>query len=189
MKRGREKHYILKNYSDLDGIVYAVTRSGRVWSSSAGYLDCMVTREGYLYISMTDPSGQQIYRYAHRLVWEAINGPIPSNREINHKDLQKQNNCIDNLELVTHKRNINHARNAKIWSSVAKKTIVEDTTTGEITVYPTRTHASNAIRRSTPAITKAIRSGHLLAKKYRITCGGAYSGTADNIKEATNASA
>lgn len=46
---------------------------------------------------------------AHRLVWEAVNGPIPADKEINHIDGVKTHNWITNLELVTRSENIQHA--------------------------------------------------------------------------------
>lgn len=46
----------------------------------------------------------------HRFVWECFNGVIEDNSlVINHKDGDKRNNSIDNLELVTHKENTEHA--------------------------------------------------------------------------------
>lgn len=46
----------------------------------------------------------------HRLIWEERYGPIPPKMEINHKDGNKLNNDLDNLELVTHQQNAIHAR-------------------------------------------------------------------------------
>lgn len=37
----------------------------------------------------------------HNHVWEKINGAIPNGYELHHKDLNKTNNKIDNLQLVT----------------------------------------------------------------------------------------
>src|SRR3990167_7896753 len=37
----------------------------------------------------------------HRYVWEYYNGPIPESYEIHHKDFNKWNNEIENLELIT----------------------------------------------------------------------------------------
>ena len=47
-------------------------------------------------------------KYVHRLVWEAFNGKVPTGFEINHRDENKLNNSLSNLELVTHKQNCNH---------------------------------------------------------------------------------
>lgn len=49
------------------------------------------------------------YRW-HRFVWECFNGVIEDDSlVINHKDGDKRNNSISNLELVTHKENTEHA--------------------------------------------------------------------------------
>lgn len=46
----------------------------------------------------------------HRAVWEAFHGPVPSGMQLNHKDGDKLNNSLSNLELVTPKENMAHAR-------------------------------------------------------------------------------
>lgn len=43
----------------------------------------------------------------HRLVWETFNGPIPNELEIDHQDNNRNNNNLFNLQLVTHKENVN----------------------------------------------------------------------------------
>lgn len=45
----------------------------------------------------------------HRLVWWYYNGTIPNKIEINHKNGSKDQNNIENLELVTRKQNVRHA--------------------------------------------------------------------------------
>ena len=52
--------------------------------------------------------------YMHRLVWAWFNGDCDSeDLVINHIDLNKENNKIENLELVSHKENTNHYFNHK----------------------------------------------------------------------------
>lgn len=57
--------------------------------------------KGYMSVNLR-MNGKLYRKKVHRLVWEAYNGPIDGNLEINHKDENKSNNALDNLELVTH---------------------------------------------------------------------------------------
>ena len=56
--------------------------------------------------------GRYIDVWIHVLVAEAFIGPCPKGKEVNHKDLNRQNNCDWNLEYLTHRENAVHARDA-----------------------------------------------------------------------------
>jgi hypothetical protein len=45
-------------------------------------------------------------------MWESFNGRIQGRLEINHKNLDRADNRLDNLEIVTHQQNIQHAIDA-----------------------------------------------------------------------------
>jgi hypothetical protein len=49
------------------------------------------------------------FKYVHRIVWEAFNGTIPRDKEINHKNGNKADNRLDNLELTSKSENIKHS--------------------------------------------------------------------------------
>lgn len=53
--------------------------------------------------------GKNVPFFVHRLVIEAFIGLVPEGMEINHKDGNKQNNRLDNLEIVSHLANVRHA--------------------------------------------------------------------------------
>ena len=55
--------------------------------------------------------------FIHRFVFECIKGNIPNKMEINHIDSNKQNNCINNLELMTRSENAKHAHEAKKYKT------------------------------------------------------------------------
>lgn len=64
--------------------------------------------KGYLFVALCKNSKIKS-RYVHRLVYEAFNGKIDDGLEINHKDFDKTNNNLNNLEVGTHKHNMHHA--------------------------------------------------------------------------------
>lgn len=45
---------------------------------------------------------------AHRLVWDEVHGPIPDGFVVHHKDHDKHNNDISNLELMTYTAHARH---------------------------------------------------------------------------------
>lgn len=54
-------------------------------------------------------AGGGTYLKAHRVIWEAINGPIAAGMQINHINGIKHDNRLENLELVTSSENLRHA--------------------------------------------------------------------------------
>lgn len=48
--------------------------------------------------------------YAHRIIWELINGPIPHGYEIDHMDNNPSNNKIENLRVATSSSNKHNTR-------------------------------------------------------------------------------
>ena len=64
--------------------------------------------KGYLIVRLRK-DGKQYTKLIHRLVLEAFVGPCPDGHETNHKDGNKQNNQLENLEWVTSSDNYAHA--------------------------------------------------------------------------------
>ena len=76
---------------------------------------------GYYQIGLHKNSIQKFY-LVHRFVWEAFNGQIPEGYEVNHINEVKTDNRLSNLNLMTHKENMNYGsrteRSAKKLSKV-----------------------------------------------------------------------
>lgn len=84
-----------------------VSRDGQVWSSRKGrLLKPCPTKAGHLYVGVAD--GVTNARAVHVLVALAfIPNPL-SLPEVNHKDLNKSNNSVENLEWCTRQYNMDH---------------------------------------------------------------------------------
>ena len=84
---------------------YEITREGQVINKHTGrILKPQPNGKGYLRVSI----GKKLL-FIHRLVAEKYI-PNPNNYEqVNHKDGNKLNNCVDNLEWVTNQTNRDHA--------------------------------------------------------------------------------
>jgi len=63
----------------------------------------------YLWITIRDEKGATFRFFIHRLVLIAFVGSCPDGYQCNHKDGDKTNNHLSNLEWVTPSQNINHA--------------------------------------------------------------------------------
>lgn len=68
-----------------------------------------LTGNGYLQVRWM-VMGKRHHALAHRLVWRHFKGSIPDRLTINHKDGDKANNNLGNLELATYSEQAIHAR-------------------------------------------------------------------------------
>jgi hypothetical protein len=105
----------IKGYEGL----YEISEDGKVYSTGKGNSTCPFYSEyreiparkkptGYLHIKLFK-NGVRKYYSIHRIV--ALNFiPNPENKpQVNHKDGNKSNNTVENLEWVTSKENIIHS--------------------------------------------------------------------------------
>lgn len=67
-----------------------------------------IENKGYLAVSLYGPQGLRPF-LIHRLVLMSFVGPPPLGHESNHKDGNKKNNLLENLEWVTSSENTIHA--------------------------------------------------------------------------------
>lgn len=109
---------------------------------------------GYLEVRLTVDNNKSIYRTIHRLVLSTFN-PVDNmeNMEVNHKDENKHNNNLENLEWVTSKENCNYGtRNRKCGDARAIK--VRCIETGEI--YNSGKEASELTGTCTASISRCL---------------------------------
>ncbi len=99
---------------------YYVTDDGRIWSDrTKKYLSFQYDKDGYVKVSMRSTDNKS-HRYSvHRLVLENFD-PVKNMEllQVNHKDGNKLNNRLENLEWVTCKENIQHAVNNNLRAKI-----------------------------------------------------------------------
>lgn len=105
----------LESMKDIEGYEgkYAITSTGKVYSYSRNrYLMPKVTKFGYYEVALsnqTDGIRNVKYKTIHRLVAETFLNNPSNLEQVNHKDGNKFNNHLNNLEFCTAKENIKHS--------------------------------------------------------------------------------
>lgn len=116
----------VKGYEGL----YEVSNSGKVRSLKFGKVKELSpggNSRGYLIVSLYKECKCKQF-LVHRLVVESFIGEIPEGLIVNHKDENKQNNNVDNLEIVTQKYNLNYGtRNERLSAAHTGKKLSPET--------------------------------------------------------------
>jgi len=86
---------------------YEVSNLGNV-RRKVQNLKLAISPNGYKTLSLSK-NGKIITKLVHRLVAEAFIENIEDKEIVNHKDCNKINNTLENLEWVTHEENMQHA--------------------------------------------------------------------------------
>lgn len=108
------------NYITRYGYHYLATDDGHIYSEHlkrniSEYFD----KDGYKKVRLSNGDGTRKVFSVHRLILETFNpNPNSDKLQVNHKDGDKTNNALSNLEWVTCKENVNHAYNLGLYSNI-----------------------------------------------------------------------
>ena len=137
---------------------YSVSNLGRVQSNYANKIRILKpskNRCGYLMVNLRGSSFNKTVS-VHRLVaLRFIPNPLGF-KEVNHKDENKANNCVDNLEWCDIKYNCNYGtRNIRKGLACRKKIFSVDVN-GNISHYDSRNNAAACLGIGATSISKAL---------------------------------
>lgn len=86
-------------------------KQGKTWCGNEKFRPVKLRADKHFYLMFTpSKDGKYGNKPVHRAVWEAFNGPIEGRYEVNHINLDRQDNRLENLELLTHQQNCQHAQ-------------------------------------------------------------------------------
>ena len=93
-----------------EALNYEVSNTGLIRNKNSGkILKGRLSKSGYLQVSIKiDKTGSFSNRYIHRLVATYFISNPENKREVNHKDGNKENNNVENLEWMTSSENQIH---------------------------------------------------------------------------------
>jgi hypothetical protein len=151
---GFEGIYIVSNYGEIK----SVDRYDKFGKFIKGKTrKQQVNAWGYFSIILCDDNRRK-QLLAHRVVAEAfISNPLGL-PEINHKDENKQNNRVENLEWCDRTYNANYGTCAERSGISSGRPVIQKTLCGEfVQQYPSVSHAARAMNVSQQSISNVVR--------------------------------
>ena len=119
----------------------------------------IINKSGYCRVQLSWNSKHKMY-LVHRLIWEAFNGPIPKGLQINHKDENKLNNCLNNLEVVTPQYNVMYGTAIKRRVEKLSKPVRQLHNNEVIKDYPSAREAGRQTGITYSNICQSCRTGY-----------------------------
>ena len=120
---------------------YTVDRTGKVMNDKGKEIKPEITNNGYLRVSLSNEKEKHKHMSVHRLVATAFIPNHDNLSQVNHKNENKRDNSVENLEWCTPLENLSHSHVIE-KDSIAKFTKVRCTTNG--TVYDSIKEAAEA---------------------------------------------
>lgn len=123
---GYRNHYQVSSFGRVKGLKRTVTRrNGWKHTTNERIMKQSNHRCGYLEIILCLEGKQKCYK-VHRLVASAFIDNLNQKKFINHKDCNKKNNKMENLEWVTKAENNSHAlRMGLCKTKLSEKEVLE----------------------------------------------------------------
>lgn len=111
--KGFEGKYQISNY----GNVKSIKRFVNHWQGGLRLVNERLLKnfikQGYMYVDL----GNKKHYRIHRLVAESFITNSDNKLEVNHKDGNKLNNHVNNLEWATHSENMKHSYKTGLWNN------------------------------------------------------------------------
>lgn len=156
---GYEGQYQVSNLGRVKSLNYRQTGRPAIISYS---LVC-----GYKRVALSRFNKRKDF-FVHRLVWEAFNGPIPSGMQVNHINEDKEDNRLDNLNLMSPKENTNWGTGVERRAQKRGYPIVQMNDDGEtVAIYRSLSEAKSRTGFATGNISRACNGKYKQAYGFK----------------------
>lgn len=105
---GLEEAYEVSTFGNVRSVAREYEINGGTYKKKSVLLKGSISSNGYHRHTLSFLN-KRVYKNTHRIVAEAFIPNSENKPQINHKDGNKLNNCVDNLEWCDAKQNLNHA--------------------------------------------------------------------------------
>lgn len=131
---------------------YKISNYGKVMTAKTGrILSPAIDMNGYERVCLFKMDRNRRYK-VHRLVAITFIPKVEGKDQVNHKDGNKRNNSVENLEWVTHKENMHHAKETglreghqRFCESIKKRIIATNIESGKEIVFDSILAAKKAL--------------------------------------------
>ena len=157
---GYEGYYMVSNMGNVKSLNYRHT-------GKEGILKAGKDKDSYLQVNLWKDGKMKTYK-VHQLVAQAFLSNPQGYKELNHRDEDKTNNCVENLEWCTSQYNKNYGtRNNRVAEKLSKPVIAIDKITGLIVEFPSAHEAERKL---------GINNGNIIrcCQGKLNSCGGFY---------------
>lgn len=143
----------IKNYGN-----YCVSNKGNIKNIKTNKLLKFAVKNKYNYVNLTNDENNRNMR-VHRIVAESflVNNDI-NKIYVNHKNGNKFDNTVDNLEYITPSNNVIHAIDNKLLKPITKQICQYDKKNNLINIYPSIIEASKKTNIDNGSICKVCKS-------------------------------
>lgn len=116
---GAEGLYEVSSFGQVRSIPRKVVRK-RFYLTIPGGILTPILNKGYPRVTMR-VGGKTIYRFPHQMVAAAFIGPCPEGQEVRHKDGNRGNPALSNLEYGTRAQNIGDAKRHRTFPVMERR--------------------------------------------------------------------
>lgn len=146
---------------------YSVSTEGIVRKDTTNYILSQSSQQDYKFVTLSI-NGKQKRMRVHRMVAETFLLNPENKPYVNHKDGNRGNNNLDNLEWVTPSENTQHAVNTGLFVSGRARPVIQYSLNGdEMATFESATEAARQTGGSQSKITMCCRRQRESANDYQ----------------------